>query len=118
MGSTTSQPNRRCASSSTFVYEAGGPVVVDLAHATFVDSTVLGTIAADWQGDGDEAAGLALVAPTTYAGSRLIELVGVGEDDCGVPEPGGRGRPARRLVLANVCGYCRKLMVPSFSRMA
>ena len=61
-----------------FVYEAGGPVVVDLAHATFIDSTLLGAIAADWQGDGDEAVRLVLVAPTNYEGSRLIELVGVG----------------------------------------
>jgi len=57
------------------VREAGGPLVVDLSRARFVDSTVIGALVLAWQQGGGN---FALVAPTNYEGTRLVELIGIG----------------------------------------
>lgn len=57
------------------VREAGGPIVVDLSRARFIDSTVIGALVLAWQQRGGD---LALVAPTNYDGTRLVELIGIG----------------------------------------
>ena len=57
------------------VRQAGGPIVVDLSRAGFVDSTVIGALVLAWQQGGGD---LALVAPTNYEGTRLVELIGIG----------------------------------------
>ena len=57
------------------VREAGGPIVVDLSRAKFIDSTVIGALVLAWQEGGGD---FALVAPTNYAGTRLVELIGIG----------------------------------------
>jgi anti-sigma B factor antagonist len=57
------------------VREAGGPIVVDLSRAGFVDSTVIGALVLAWQQGGGD---FALVAPTNYEGTRLVELIGIG----------------------------------------
>lgn len=57
------------------VREAGGPIVVDLSPAKFIDSTVIGALVLAWQQGGGD---FALVAPTNYEGTRLVELIGIG----------------------------------------
>ena len=57
------------------VREAGGHIVVDLSRARFIDSTVIGALVLAWQHGGGD---LALVAPTNYEGTRLVELIGIG----------------------------------------
>ena len=57
------------------VREAGGPIVVDLSRARFIDSTVIGALVLAWQQGGGD---FALVAPTNYEGTRLVELLGIG----------------------------------------
>jgi anti-anti-sigma factor len=57
------------------VREAGGPLVVDLSRARFIDSTVIGALVLAWQQGGGN---FALVAPTNYEGTRLVELIGIG----------------------------------------
>ena len=57
------------------VREAGGPIVVDLSRARFIDSTVIGALVLAWQQGGGD---FALVAPTNYEGTRLVELIGIG----------------------------------------
>ena len=57
------------------VREAGGPIVVDLSRAEFIDSTVIGALVLAWQEGGGD---FALVAPTHYEGTRLVELIGIG----------------------------------------
>ena len=57
------------------VREAGGPIVVDLSRAGFIDSTVIGALVLAWQEGGGD---FALVAPTNYEGTRLVELIGIG----------------------------------------
>ena len=57
------------------VREAGGPLVVDLSRARFIDSTVIGALVLAWQQGGG---GFALVAPANYEGTRLVELIGIG----------------------------------------
>jgi anti-sigma B factor antagonist len=59
------------------VHRAGGPVVVDLSHATFIDSTVIGALVRRRSED-DDPTTFVLVAPTHYQGTRLIELLGIG----------------------------------------
>jgi anti-sigma B factor antagonist len=59
-------------------YELGGPLVVDLSRATFVDSTVLGVIVASYKERAVDAAPVALVVADNYPGTRLVELIGVG----------------------------------------
>jgi anti-sigma B factor antagonist len=59
------------------VADAGGPIVVDLSRATFLDSTVIGALALA-ASDGQAAVPLTLVAPTNYVGTRMVELVGIG----------------------------------------
>ncbi len=60
------------------VGRAGGPIVVDLAHATFIDSTVISAIAAERPDDDHEPLTLVIVAPTNYQGTHLIQLIGIG----------------------------------------
>src|SRR5690242_12314768 len=60
------------------VTDAGGPIVVDLSHATFVDSTVIGALALAASSEGQPGARLTLVAPANYVGTRMVELVGIG----------------------------------------
>lgn len=60
------------------VADAGGPIVVDLSHASFVDSTVIGAIAVASAGVDREGTPLTLVAPASCVGTRLVELVGIG----------------------------------------
>lgn len=57
------------------VREAGGPIIVDLSHAEFVDSTIISVLAVARQ---ESAAGFVLVAPTNYRGTRLVEVIGIG----------------------------------------
>jgi len=57
------------------VREAGGPIVVDLSGARFIDSTIIGALVLAWQQGGGD---FALVAPTNYEGTRLVELIGIG----------------------------------------
>ena len=57
------------------VADAGGPIVVDLSHASFVDSTVIGALAA---GADQGGVPLTMVAPANYVGTRMVELVGIG----------------------------------------
>ena len=57
------------------VREAGGPIVVDLSRAGFIDSTVIGAVVLAWQQGGGD---FALVAPANYEGTRLVELIGIG----------------------------------------
>ena len=59
------------------VGQASGPVVVDMSHATFIDSTVLSALAQHRQ-QVRAPATFAVVAPTGYQGSRLVELLGLG----------------------------------------
>lgn len=60
------------------VTDAGGPIVVDLSCATFLDSTVIGAIALASTRDGRAGAALNVVAPVNYVGTRMVELVGIG----------------------------------------
>jgi anti-sigma B factor antagonist len=60
------------------VTDAGGPIVVDLSRATFLDSTVIGALALAAGIDGQAGAPLTLVAPANYVGTRMVELVGIG----------------------------------------
>ena len=57
------------------IREAGGPVVVDLSCAKYIDSTVISALVVAWhEREGD----FVLVAPTNYQGTRLVELIGIG----------------------------------------
>jgi anti-sigma B factor antagonist len=58
------------------VADAGGPIVVDLSHASFVDSTVIGALAAAVADQ--DGPPLTMVAPDNYVGTRMVELVGIG----------------------------------------
>jgi len=54
-----------------YVRAAGGPIVVDLSAAGFVDSTIVGALL----DCADSGAALFVVAPPGSAGRRLAELV-------------------------------------------
>ena len=58
------------------VADAGGPIVVDMSHASFVDSTVIGALAA--AAADQDGMPLTMVAPANYVGTRMVELVGIG----------------------------------------
>jgi len=60
------------------VTDAGGPIVVDLSRATFIDSTVIAALALAANVDKQTSSPLSLVAPTNYVGTRMVDLVGVG----------------------------------------
>jgi anti-anti-sigma factor len=53
---------------------SGRPVVVDLSRASFIDSTIISVVAVAHQNHRE----IALVAPTHYNGTRLVELIGIG----------------------------------------
>jgi anti-anti-sigma factor len=53
---------------------AGGSAIVDLSHATFVDSTIISVLAVAHE----RGCRIALVAPPRYEGTRLVELIGIG----------------------------------------
>ncbi len=61
------------------IFALGTTVLIDLAGATFIDSSVLAQlILAQRRVDEDDNEQLALVAPEGGAAARLIDLVGVG----------------------------------------
>jgi anti-anti-sigma factor len=61
------------------VAAAGGPIVVDLSHATFLDSSVIRALASPPAADGREPPPMAVVAPPGSFAGRLVELVGLSE---------------------------------------
>jgi anti-sigma B factor antagonist len=60
-----------------YVGQAGGPIVVDMSPAEFIDSTVIGALARHRR-QADNAGAFALVAPSSYQGSHLVEVIGIG----------------------------------------
>jgi anti-anti-sigma factor len=57
------------------VSDAGGPVVIDLTDAEFIDSTILRTLVGAAGRSGDD--GVAVVAPAGGEPLRLVQLTGV-----------------------------------------
>jgi anti-anti-sigma factor len=61
------------------VREAGGPIVVDLAPTTFVDSTIIGALFECAKDLKPSEPGLFAVAPPGSAARRLADLVRLGD---------------------------------------
>jgi anti-sigma B factor antagonist len=61
------------------VRAAGGPIVVDLSHTTFVDSTIIGALIEPSTGLEVDGSGIFAVAPPGSASRRLADLVRLGD---------------------------------------
>jgi anti-sigma B factor antagonist len=61
------------------VRAAGGPIVVDLSPATFVDSTIIGALLECASGLETNAPGVFAAAPPESAARRLADLVRLGD---------------------------------------
>ena len=61
------------------VRAAGGPIVVDLSPATFVDSTIIGALLECATGIEANAPGVFAAAPPESAARRLADLVRLGD---------------------------------------
>jgi anti-anti-sigma factor len=60
------------------VFADGAPVVVDLAEATFIDSSVAGALMRAWEtAQSNEASGVAVCAPAGSPPRRLLDMVGI-----------------------------------------
>ena len=60
------------------VFRAGSRVVVDLSEASFIDSSILGSLLRGRQkADGDVSHELVIVAPVGTSPRRLIDITGV-----------------------------------------
>jgi anti-anti-sigma factor len=57
------------------VAAAGGPVVIDLSDAEFIDSSILRALVTAARGSGDD--GVAVVAPAGREPRRLVQLTGL-----------------------------------------
>ncbi len=61
------------------VRAAGGPIVVDLSPATFVDSTIIGALLECATGLEANEPGVSAVAPPESAARRLTDLIRLGD---------------------------------------